>query len=467
MLRLLLLGGLALAAECGPTVVTDGYFPEDYRVTLTQEIKSKHFDIVYGKNFKVVTNFHAREQYVLTHCGSTAPTDAEVNAVATLPEESAGGTGATGAFVRKSFTVPIQSFGDETGTTHGFGDVLGVNDRIAYMSSSVVSACIQKALDCDATMLGGHDYTVGDDTLLATQIQNVDLYFNDKAYDAAPFTAASDKTVAFTASWDPNMLHIAEWIKFFGAFFNLEDKAEEHFNKISAKWNELSSRTSDKKVVIVNVNGDNLRIAATPYKVSWIEASGATAIGKKDALDAGGSVAVSWNGVVTCDPATSQSCDIDFNKTNPDQAAAFRNLISSADVIIDEASNWGASTAYGASNFETNYGVDLSAKTYRHDGIVKAIGGGSDWYESRYANPHVLLEDLSSLVHGETRTRVYLRRLDESQTIQTGAQCDKAMPACGGSVTAIEAPCERYKYCDWFDALTTVNECSGAEVLRL
>ena len=78
MLRLLLLGGLALAAECGPTVVTDGYFPEDYRVTLTQEIKSKHFDIVYGKNFKVVTNFHAREQYVLTHCGSTAPTDAEV-----------------------------------------------------------------------------------------------------------------------------------------------------------------------------------------------------------------------------------------------------------------------------------------------------------------------------------------------------------------------------------------------------
>ena len=108
MLRLLLLGGLALAAECGPTVVTDGYFPEDYRVTLTQEIKSKHFDIVYGKNFKVVTNFYAREQYVLTHCGSEAPTDAEVNAVATLPEESAGGTGATGAFVRKSFTVPMQ-----------------------------------------------------------------------------------------------------------------------------------------------------------------------------------------------------------------------------------------------------------------------------------------------------------------------------------------------------------------------
>ena len=40
-------------------------------------------------------------------------------------------------------------------------------------------------------------------------------------------------------------------------------------------------------------------------------------------------------------------------------------------------------------------------------------------YESRYANPHVILEDLSSLVHGEERTRVYLRQLSETQKIQT------------------------------------------------
>ena len=97
MLRFLLLGELAFAAECGPrdkTLVTEGYFPDELgielvdstrRLKLSAEIKSEHFDIVYGTNFKVVTNFYAREQYVLTHCGSKAPTDAEVNAVATLP----------------------------------------------------------------------------------------------------------------------------------------------------------------------------------------------------------------------------------------------------------------------------------------------------------------------------------------------------------------------------------------------
>ena len=55
MLRFLSLGGLALAAECGPTdltLVTDGYFPAEARVTLSQEIKSKHFDIVYGHGSK-------------------------------------------------------------------------------------------------------------------------------------------------------------------------------------------------------------------------------------------------------------------------------------------------------------------------------------------------------------------------------------------------------------------------------
>ena len=150
-----------------------------------------------------------------------------------------------------------------SGTTHGFGDVLGVNDRIAHMSSGVVSACIQKALDCDATMIGGHDYNVGDDTLLATQIQNVDLYFNDKAYDAAPFTAASDKTVAFTASWDPDMLHIAEWIKFIAAFFNLEDKAEAHFKKVAVVF------CVGLLQIVLRVYGRLIR-RVTGYGLDWL-----------------------------------------------------------------------------------------------------------------------------------------------------------------------------------------------------
>ena len=91
--------------------------------------------------------------------------------------------------------------------------------------------------------------------------------------------------------------------------------------------------------------------------------------------------------------------------------------------------------------------MDLSAKTYRNDGLMKAIGGGTDWFETSQSDPQIVVEELSSLVHGETMTRVYLRRLDESQKLKTEADCDKEMPACGGTVTAIEAPCETYLTC--------------------
>ena len=43
---------------------------------------------VPGANFKVVTNLYAREQYVLTHCGSEAPTTTEVTEE--QPERSGG-----------------------------------------------------------------------------------------------------------------------------------------------------------------------------------------------------------------------------------------------------------------------------------------------------------------------------------------------------------------------------------------
>ena len=51
----------------------------------------------------------------------------------------------------------------------------------------------------------------------------------------------------------------------------------------------------------------------------------------------------------------------------------------------------------------------------------------------------------------------------------TAEDCKKELPVCndGVAVVPIDAPCERYKVCDWFDALTTVNECSGAEVFHL
>ena len=49
------------------------------------------------------------------------------------------------------------------------------------------------------------------------------------------------------------MLHIAEWIKYFGAFFNLEDKAEEHFNEVAWLFIARGFKRSNKINMLTNI----------------------------------------------------------------------------------------------------------------------------------------------------------------------------------------------------------------------
>merc|ERR1719407_188852 len=91
---------LAAASECGPTVLIDGpagFFPSESRasyMTYTEVDYADHFDITYASTFKVLNNFDAKEQYVLTMCNHEAPDTATVDAAAALPE----------GFTRKHFT---------------------------------------------------------------------------------------------------------------------------------------------------------------------------------------------------------------------------------------------------------------------------------------------------------------------------------------------------------------------------
>merc|ERR1719207_336916 len=123
---------LVTASECGPAVVRDGHFPVEFQAT--------HFDITYGHNFKVLNNDLAKEQYVLTMCNSEKPKDATVDATAPLQD----------GFVRKHFTVPLQTYGSDTSGNQGYFNVLHVTDRQAYISEYVSEPCMQKAHKCSA-----------------------------------------------------------------------------------------------------------------------------------------------------------------------------------------------------------------------------------------------------------------------------------------------------------------------------
>ena len=93
-------------------MATDVYFPTDFRSSGKEYSVNLaiHFDITYGTNFKVLNNNLAKEQYVLTMCNSATPKDATVDATAPLQD----------GFVRKHFTVPLQTYGSDTSGNQGF-----------------------------------------------------------------------------------------------------------------------------------------------------------------------------------------------------------------------------------------------------------------------------------------------------------------------------------------------------------
>ena len=65
----------ASVSECGPVVVKDGHFPDEFQAA-QKTYSVDHailFDITYAGNFKVLNNNLAKEQYVLTMCDTEKP----------------------------------------------------------------------------------------------------------------------------------------------------------------------------------------------------------------------------------------------------------------------------------------------------------------------------------------------------------------------------------------------------------
>ena len=100
-------------------------------------------DIKYSANFKVITNSKAKEQYVLTQCGTEVPTDPLVDAVKKLDAN----------YKRKHFTVPLEKAIATQTTMLGFVAALGLEDRMMAVSARAVAPCWQKAsTTCSATL---------------------------------------------------------------------------------------------------------------------------------------------------------------------------------------------------------------------------------------------------------------------------------------------------------------------------
>merc|ERR1719247_932699 len=421
---------LAAASECGPTVVIDGYFPAESRAsyhTYTEVSYADHFDITYADTFKVLNNFAAKEQYVLTMCNNEAPKAEAVDAVAPLKE----------GFTRKSFSVPLKSYGSDSTATLAFLDIIDVHDRQLYISEYATAPCLQKSMGCDADMKAASAWGDADaQALRKEQISKTEGFFLDNA-DATP------NTIAIATHLDPHMLNRAEWIKFVAAFFNKEDVAEKHMTDQAATWEKLSTeaKAKEKTPLVAFINNDNWggvkSISRAAYKTLLVEAAGGKSFAATD---------FSSNAHAVVDGLT-----IKFNASKPEAVAAFQAALKDVAVLIDETYEWNPPD-YNAAKFSTGFGFDgAGAKIFRVDGLLGGTSGtGLDWFEGSFARPAVVLADFVAAMHATGTDTTYLRTLEENPTVMTAADCKYEVPACNKDVTPapIEAPYDRYTKVD-------------------
>lgn len=393
--------------------------------------------VAYGNHFKVLTEELAKEQYVLTQCGTSQPTDEEVNAIVS-------GTG----YQRKHFSVPVQDVTAASTTILSFLRRLGVEDRVAYADAYAVHGCWQKAASCGSTL---ESAWTGNATKLEEQLDSVEVVFMDCNSDCSNVRARSN-AVHVPATKDNGNLHSAEYIKFLAAFFNLEELALRTFQDTVTSYTGRQASASAPVVAWIQWNNwySRYELSQATFKLQLVTAAGGRNVDAAQLSQSVSSMAVA--DAVAGNPGAGKTYYVPAGDNRAAAANALLAAMQDVDIVVDEtyAADPGA---YNYSNFlETFYLTSQSTqkfltaqKVLRVDRFYTSLGS-LDWYESRLAFPDWAATGLARYVLDDTtKLPRYFRNvaLDEAPELVTAESCAQSLPSCDASyATSIGIPTE-------------------------
>lgn len=416
--------------ECWGTELSDGqtYFPDNVQAKSDASL-AQLFSILYSDNFKVVTSKMAKEQYVLTQCGQPQPTDAQVTAVA--PLES--------GYMRKYFTVPLQSAVALSTVQLAFLAALDVQDRILHVDQYATGPCWQKAIKCGSVL----ENADSNSTHHEWQKSSVDAVFMDCGSDCSKVSAQQNGVHVPTAH-DSDLLATAEYVKYMGAFFNKEPLANELFAKAKRSYEQAASGAQGNLVVawinFQNWGEPEFIVSQATYKLRLTTAAGGSNLDVASALANVPGLRVT--DAVASNPAAGKTYTVNVS-AYADKAAAsarFFAALTNVDIVVDEVYAWNPSD-YNFDSFLDAYGLDASSSlkfvqnkmVLRFDRTISE-SKGLDWYESRIAHPDLAVDGLARVLHGDTtKAAKYFRNVAKDETVDqivSAQDCSKALPVC-------------------------------------
>lgn len=342
------------------------YFPE--KVTVDE---AQGFSVEYFNNYKVVTLntpwSDATEplQYVLVQCGTPAPSD--------LPDA-------------KVIEVPVPSIVSMSTSILPALDAQGLLDKLVAVDTALYTTN-QAVVDgvADGSILeiggGGTGTEVNVEQLIDLEPGLVMTQRFSSADTSYPTLEEAGLPVVINADFlDTTPLGVAEWGKFISLFFNTEGTAQELFEGVQTRYNDL-------KALVADVETRPTVFAGTPYEGTWYMPGGRSYLAQVLA-DSG--AAYYW-----ADDTSTGSLPLDFE-------TVFDTVVD-ADFWVNVIFWNTLDDAKAADERFTQFKAYQDGNIFSNNARANA-NGGSDYYESGYANPDVILADLIAIFHPDLLT---------------------------------------------------------------
>ncbi|KAL1215199.1 hypothetical protein V5N11_016967 [Cardamine amara subsp. amara] len=370
---------------------------------------AENFHIYYGQTFKVIKNAIDGKSYLLIQNTSRMAVRTKYCTLRI-----------------KSFVIPLLNYSLDTQSSQGgvpvsFFELLGLLGSLKGITSdAVASPCVLKLFEAGEVVKLDKGDQQGQvlSQFAAHFISNTD---QPQTCNFANFFPLSESTP----------LQRAEWIKFLGAFTNLETKANQVYDAVKASYTCLSQMAANKtksfKPIVAwmeyEKNGSMWSFTKESYKLKFIEDAGGENIDK------------SINKVT-------------YNASDPDDLEAIHAILCTVDAVIDETRSSDPQN-YTQTTFLENIGVEdnscfaflTNQSIWRYDKRVSQ-GTTLDWYDGAISQPNLVLADIvEALFPTGNYTTSYFRNIAKGEGVIniSSDMCDRdaslplvpIFPACG------------------------------------
>ncbi|KAG5380417.1 hypothetical protein IGI04_028259 [Brassica rapa subsp. trilocularis] len=387
-----------------------------------------NFHIYYGQTFKVIKNAIDGKSYLLIQNTSRM-------AVRTKYCTSR----------IKSYVIPLLNYSVDTQSSQGGIPLLGLLGSLKGITSdAVASPCVLKLLE-------------------AGEVVKFEKGAEEVSQFAAHFISDTDQLQTcnfanFFPLSEGTPLQRAEWIKFLGAFANLETKANQVYDAVKASYTCLSQmaakRTTSFKPIVAwmeyDKNGGVWCFTKEPHKLKVCSSAFGTFNSSSENLETPIKLNIAQLNQFVED-AGGENIDksinkITYNVSDPDDLEALHAILCTVDAVIDETlssepQNYTKKTFLDNINLEDNSCFAFNQSIWRYDKRVRK-GTTLDWHDGAISQPNLVLADMiEALFPTGNYTTSYFRNIAKGEGVIdiSSDMCDRdaslplvpIIPACG------------------------------------